>query len=214
MVVMVSYYLQYRSTFLFKMAAIDSAGTTEIQDYGLGKGSNAYGKRMSAQYDLSAEGADIFKKFEKYARGSKIASALAASVQEIYFFVRAIRLDKPHLLNVLYVLVSIGSLRNDLLNAVLLLDIVKKIPQLSQIFDIFYEQGSALGSTLALCLVVLHIFAFYAFLSFNEDFEHAAGPDDDDGPDFNMYCRSLGECLASTANVGLRAGGGLGEALG
>lgn len=118
------------------------------------------------------------------------------------------------MLNVLYVLVSLGSLRSDLLNAVLLLDIVKKVPQLSQIFDIFYEQGRALGYTLALCLVVLHIFAFYAFLSFNENFEHAADADDDDGPDFNMYCSSLSQCLASTANVGLRAGGGLGEALG
>lgn len=46
-VVMISYYLQYRSTLLFKMAEVDGAGTTELPDYGLGKGSNAYGKRLS-----------------------------------------------------------------------------------------------------------------------------------------------------------------------
>ena len=50
-------------------------------------------------------------------------------------------------------------------------------------------------------------------MTFNGNFEAAAGPDDDDGPDFNMYCGSLSECLGSTANIGLRAGGGLGEAL-
>jgi len=70
-----------------------------------------------------------------------------------------------------------------------------------------------LGYTLALCLVILHIFSFYAFLNFHEDFQAAAGPDDDDGPDFNMYCSSLSECLSSTTNIGLRAGGGLGEGL-
>ena len=32
----------------------------------------------------------------------------------------------PHALNVLYVLAALGSLRNELLNALLLLDIVKK----------------------------------------------------------------------------------------
>jgi hypothetical protein len=83
---------------------------------------------MSDQYDLRAEATDLFKAFEKLSRQSKIASALAAIVREGYFFGRAIRLDMPHLLNVVYVLVSLGSLRNDLLNAVLLLDIVKKIP--------------------------------------------------------------------------------------
>lgn len=59
-VVMISYYLQYRSTLLFKMAEVDGAGSTELPDYGLGKGSNAYGKRLSHQYDLRTAGVDLF----------------------------------------------------------------------------------------------------------------------------------------------------------
>lgn len=134
-------------------------------------------------------------------------------MREAYHFGRAVRFDVPHALNVLYVLVALMSLRSELLNAVLLLDIVNKIPELRLIFDIFYEQRRSLAYTLVFCLVVLHIFAFWAFLAFSEDFQHAADADDDDGPDFNLYCDTMLECLASTANLGLRAGGGLGEAL-
>jgi len=157
---------------------------------------------------------DLFQRFAKVARESAVAGALLGVVREAYYFGRAVRLDMPHALNVLYVLGALGSLRNELLNALLLLDIVKKVPELSLIFDIFYEQRRSLAYTLAFCLVVLHIFAFWAFSSFSADFEHAADADDGDGPDFNMYCDTMLECLASTANLGLRAGGGLGEALG
>jgi len=62
--------------------------------------------------------------------------------------------------------------------------------------------------------VLLYISSFFAFGTFREDYGHAADAEDDDGPDFNMYCGTLAQCLMSTANVGIRAGGGVGEALG
>ena len=86
---------------------------------------------MSDLYDQKFEGIDIFKRFEKLAKQSFVIKVLLSLLKETYYFIRAVRLDMPHCINVIYVVVSLGSLRSDLLNAILLLDIVKKIPQLS-----------------------------------------------------------------------------------
>jgi hypothetical protein len=120
-------------------------------------------------------------------------------------------------MNCIYVLISIYSISDDFFCSLLLIDILNKIPALSHIYSIFTEQASSLMSTLALFLVMLYIAAFYSFLNFHEDFEAVKDPDDwyydKHAPDFNMYCGSLGSCFLSTANVGIRAGGGLGDAI-
>ena len=70
---------------------------------------------------------------------------------------------------------------------------------------------------MALFLVVLYISSFYAFREFPGDFETIIDPDswfyDKHAPDFFMYCGDLTQCFLSTTNVGIRAGGGLGEAI-
>jgi hypothetical protein len=106
---------------------------------------------------------------------------------------------------------------DDFYNSILLIDILNKIPALGHIYSIFTEQAFSLISTLALFVVMLYISAFYAFQKFNGDFEAVKDPDDwyydKHAPDFNMYCGTLLQCMLSTTNVGIRAGGGLGEAL-
>ena len=62
-------------------------------------------------------------------------------------------------------------------------------------------------------IIWIYIFAFMGFEYFHSTFI-AAGPEEgDDDPDFNTYCRTLKECLLSEVNVGMRAGGGVGDAL-
>lgn len=73
---------------------------------------------------------------------------------------------------------------------------------------IFNENKIALGSTLLLFFVMIYIFSFYAFMSFKDNYK--AG---DDYLDFNLYCTTLIDCLMSTANYGVRAGGGIGDVL-
>lgn len=138
--------------------------------------------------------------------------------KELISFVKCTYVDHKHFINCLYVLISVLSIGEDFFNSILLIDILNKIPALSHIYSIFTEQAFSLISTLALFLVMLYISAFFAFQHFNEDFEAINEPtdswfNDKHAPDFFMYCETLTQCFLSTANVGIRAGGGLGESL-
>lgn len=75
---------------------------------------------------------------------------------------------------------------------------------------------------LFMLIVWIYIFAFLGFEYFHETFIsveilfHKNGTligESEDGPDFNTYCSTLRECLLSEVNVGMRAGGGVGDAL-
>lgn len=88
-----------------------------------------------------------------------------------------------------------------------------KIQSLKQVLSVFNENKASLAATLALFMVVLYIAAFLVFNLYRADYEAAAGPDDGDGPDFNLYCDNLQNCMLSTINIGVRAGGGIGEAM-
>ena len=54
----------------------------------------------------------------------------------------------------------------------------------------------------------MYIYSFVAFTYFPNDFNH------DEDSDFKNYCDSLWNCFVSTVYNGIRAGGGIGEALG
>jgi hypothetical protein len=127
--------------------------------------------------------------------------------------VRSIFVDYDHALHCLYVFISILSIGNNFFNAVLLIDIIKKIPSLKDIINILEENLHQIIPTLALFLVALYIFAFYAFISFDDAFESDPDPGSDHAAGFQMYCDTLQHCLLSTVNVGIRSGGGLGENL-
>ena len=94
-----------------------------------------------------------------------------------------------------------------------MLDLIFKIDSLRQVLSVFNENKASLAATLALFVVCLYIAAFLVFNVYRADYEAASGPDDGDGPDFNLYCDNLLDCMISTINVGVRAGGGIGEAM-
>lgn len=54
----------------------------------------------------------------------------------------------------------------------------------------------------------MYIYSFFAFSYFPNDYTH------DENQDFKNYCYSLTSCFISTVYNGMRAGGGIGEALG
>jgi len=123
--------------------------------------------------------------------------------------------DRNHTRNLVYLIISFyGSSENGkLFNALLLIDIINKIKTLSQVLSIFNENKIALASTLLLFAVLLYISAFFAFERFRNDYESAKSEDDDNAPDFNLYCDSLVKCFTSTVNFGIRAGGGIGDVI-
>ena len=62
--------------------------------------------------------------------------------------------------------------------------------------------------TLFLAVIVMYIYAFIGFSFFPDDYQH------EEGDEMLNYCYNLRSCLISTIYNGIRAGGGIGEALG
>ena len=90
----------------------------------------------------------------------------------------------------------------------LLLDIVQRSKTLKNIISSVTKNYSSLTQTLILTLIVMFIYATISFTFYPDHYQH--GPDSD----FQNYCYSLNTCFLTVINNGLRAGGGLGEAIG
>ena len=105
-------------------------------------------------------------------------------VAEVVTFVRSIFVDYDHSLHCIYVLISILSIQTNFFNALLMIDIIKKIPSLKDIISILEENLHQIVPTLALFLVALYIFAFYAFNNFDDAFESDPDPGSDHAAGF------------------------------
>ena len=126
-------------------------------------------------------------------------------IKEMTQFCKSIAHDGNHTRNIIFLLTSIFASTDSgmLFNAILLLDIIKKIKILGNVLSIFNENKVALSSTLALFGVLLYIFAFFAFKTFRTHFD----------PSNDYYCETLQECMMTTVKYGLKNGGGLGDGL-
>lgn len=217
-IVVLSYYIENRATLLHRIERRVSAKNLENQlkdfDYGLNRGSDAYGSRKANMIDIKAREPWTAKLERRLLRLNPVTRVCVNIFKEFVIFFDGVWVDGSHGRNLGYLVVSLYGIRYNLAAAFLLLDIVTKIPQLAQVLAVFNENKIQLLSTLALFVVVLYIWSFVGFQQFPTLYEHANTYGEDGGPDFNMYCRTLQECLMSTANVGIRAGGGVGEALG
>lgn len=63
-----------------------------------------------------------------------------------------------------------------------------------------------LYKTIILGIIVMYVYAFIAFVWFPSHFNQEG--------DFKNYCTTLFNCFFTVINNGLRAGGGIGEAIG
>lgn len=124
---------------------------------------------------------------------------------------------RGHFRNTAYFILSMYSNFPDdlgmLVNSFLMIDIVFKIKTLSNVMSIFAENKVALISVLGLFVVMLYIFAFFAFWSFREDYSHSYESDNTFDYNMQMYCSTLIQCFTTTAQYGIRAGGGVGDNL-
>jgi hypothetical protein len=148
----------------------------------------------------------FFVKLYKYFLGKLIMLI----IKEASLFCNAFFNDMIHARNIIYFLLSYLTSNAILLYAILLLDIIFKIKTLTQVMSIFSENKIALGSTLLLFFVTLYISAFFSFDKFQKYFVTI---DEDDNRPYNLYCSDLETCLFTTINAGIRAGGGLGDAM-
>jgi hypothetical protein len=203
--VVVSYYIEYRAILKFKIADAKQHQIGNVKDYGVIKGSLAYGIRKSNKLQIAAVKSVAGEQIRKIANGNSIIKMLFLFLKELKLFIQALSYDGNHLRNIMFLSVSIfASYESGMLfNALLLLDIINKIQTLGNVLSIFKDNAIALLSTLALFGVMLYIFAFVGFQSFRDHFD----------PEQQVYCNTLSECIVTTINMGLRMGGGLGDAL-
>jgi len=93
-----------------------------------------------------------------------------------------------------------------------LLDIVNRFPSLSNVIKSVTKNSSQLLMSAMLELILVYIYAVLLFTFFfdhyqNDDLQYSESEKGDN------LCHSLFHCFISTLNFGLRAGGGIGDAL-
>lgn len=139
-------------------------------------------------------------------------------------FIKAISYDKNHLRNITYVVIACASsLPNaQIAYSVLLLDILNKVQILGQVISVISDNIVGLGSVGILFLVLLYLYAFFAFTYVRTDYRQNFNTGSNDyqnhapvspGGTYNMDCSTLINCLMSTSSFGMRSGGGIGDAL-
>ena len=121
--------------------------------------------------------------------------------------------DSTHLFNTIYFILSLFGVFYNQVLCILLLDIISKIPLLTNVVQAIVQNKKQLCYTAILLFVIIYIYSYAAFFLFRDYFT-SEDSDPDNPPDVNTYCDSLLYCFTSTLNAGLRAGGGVGEAIG
>jgi hypothetical protein len=109
-----------------------------------------------------------------------------------------------HFKNVAYTICSVASIFDYKYTSFLLLDIMSRLEVLKEVVKVFTQNWKTLAYVMILMISLIFISSFLSFYYFRTDFVNN---------DFNMYCETLTQCVTTTFNVGLRTGGGIGEAL-
>lgn len=110
--------------------------------------------------------------------------------------------------NILILVISIFAYFVPWFWGVILLDVIQKNREMRDIIKSITLNWIQLLKTVFLALIVMYIYSFLAFSYFPEDYKH------EEGGDFMNYCHTLTSCFVTTVYNGIRAGGGIGEALG
>jgi len=190
-----------------------------IEDYGQNYGSQGYGERKSGKFSKLVKQGALADQLGSMSKATVLSKVIFIVGKEALQFTRALKIDMLMVRNTGYFILSLWSNYDSgrIVNAFLLVDIIFKIQSLTNIMLILKENWQTLLATFSFLLVVLYIFAFYAFGSFRGTYGHlepgADQAEQDHAPDNNMYCETLARCFLSTLNYGVRAGGGIGDVL-
>ena len=211
-VVLLSYYFENREKFKHVLHKRDQTYSMGLSEYGLNQGTIGRGERKSLKFNKATGFSNVLKQVED--QTAFVVKVVVFCLSEINLVIRSTLIDGMHFRNVFYCILSVWSIFFTPATALLLLDFMFKIKQLNVVFYVFIHNYQMILGVLCMLIIWIYIFAFLGFEYFHETFI-AAGPgvDEDDEPDFNTYCNELKLCLFSEVNVGMRAGGGVGDAL-
>jgi hypothetical protein len=111
---------------------------------------------------------------------------------------------------------SLCSLFFPYLYPFLLLDIIKRSTSVRNIVESIYVNKFQLFMTSVLGTFVIYIFSVYGFMNFSGCYDNCDdyhGDCESRSGDYNSFCSTLSECFISTLHLGLRSGGGIGDAI-
>jgi hypothetical protein len=157
----------------------------------MNKGSQGFGLMRAEKEMIGNQNLSVITSIVKLSKNNILVQSVLILLQEFLLFGRSMFIDFDHSLHVFYVYISILSIERDIFNAILLIDIIKKIPSLKDIINIINENLDQILPTLLLFLVALYIASFFAFNNFNEAFENDEDPGSDHAAGFQMYCDTL-----------------------
>lgn len=117
------------------------------------------------------------------------------------------KLSQIKLWNIILLCISIIAFPIPFLWGFVLLDIITKSKEMSDIVSSITMNIQALLKTLYLALVIMYFYAFLSFTYFPSYYLH------DESTQYKMYCYNLVSCYVSSVYNGIRSGG-IGNALG
>ncbi|CAG9316900.1 unnamed protein product [Blepharisma stoltei] len=139
---------------------------------------------------------------------SRTQDKLKISIYPLLDDLLTVATNEECIYNFIYLVISILSMVFHICYALLLLDIVKRNPDLSNVLKSITLNYKQLLKTVALGVIVIYLFSIIAFLNFSLNYG-----EDVNNSNANTYCDNLWECFESTLISGIRAGGGIGDDL-
>ena len=211
-IVCISYYIENREIFNGLIEIADRTKSSGLQDFGENPGSQGRGSQKSEKFNItlpSTKVSYIDKKISQFT--GSFGKVFVLIAKEVKLILRSIIIDASseqttgrHFKNVAYTICSVASIFDYTFTSFLLLDIMSRVEVLKEVVKVFAQNQKTLGYVMILMISLIFISAFLSFYYFRTDFQNN---------DFNMYCENLTQCFLTTFNVGLRTGGGIGEAL-
>ena len=107
--------------------------------------------------------------------------------------------------HIIYTLITIGSLIHPIVAVFQIFDIAIRSETVKQIYTAVSKNVSQFLWTLFILVIVIIVYSSIGFFFLNKDFVS------DDGDDY--YCTTAFSCFMNTLNLGLRNGGGIGDAI-
>ena len=147
---------------------------------------------------LKGANSDEFKEMKQYADNFRSVSRFYRKKNTRFTF-----FCSDLIWHVIYTLITIGSLFHPIVAVFQLFDIAIRSETVKQIYAAVSKNVSQFLWTLFILVVVITVYSSIGFFFLNDTFSS------DDGP----YCTTAFSCFMNTLNLGLRNGGGIGDAI-
>ena len=138
------------------------------------------------------------------------SKSIDEELQNFTKYISYVLFNIENLVNIGIVVLAILGWYNPFFYAIMMLDILRRSETLKNVLLVITKNKKSLILTVVLLIIIVYIFAVWGFVYMSEYYTEAV-----DGTNYqsNTYCYSLLDCVTSTLSYGIRAGGGIGDAI-